>query len=105
MLFLQDDYGNIVIESNMPENYNVSINNTQRVLNGMSLTCRYYTDVNSYKYQLQEVLFHKDVLPNELLEKITSLLINLQIAASSLQHIRVRVTPYSWNATMYGTHM
>ena len=74
-----------------PENYTIS-NNTQRVLNGMNLTCRYYTDVNSYKYQLQEVLFHKDVLPNELLEKITSILINLQVAASSLQHIRVRIT-------------
>jgi len=59
----------------------------------MNKTCRsrYYTEVNSYKYQLQEVLFHKDVLPNELLEKITSLMINLQVAAKSLQHIRMSI--------------
>jgi len=75
----------------MPENYTISINNTQRVLNEMNKTCRYYTEVNSYKNQLQKVLFHKDVLSNELLQMITSLLINLQIAARSLQHIRVRV--------------
>jgi len=68
------------------------MNNTKRVLNEMNKTCRYYTEVNSYKYQLQEVLFHKDVLPNELLEKITSLIINLQIAANNLQHIRVSIT-------------
>ncbi|XP_065883786.1 uncharacterized protein [Dysidea avara] len=84
------DYGKIITDNNVPENYTIS-NNTQRVLNGMNSTCRYYTDVNSYKYQLQEVLFHKDVLPNELLEKITSLLINLQVAASSLQHFRMIV--------------
>ena len=89
--FQNKDYGKIITDNNAPENYTIS-NNTQRVLNGMNSTCRYYTDVNSYKYQLQEVLFHKDVLPNELLEKITSLLINLQVAASSLQHFRVRVT-------------
>jgi len=69
----------------------ISINNTQRVLNGMNKTCRYYTEVNSYKHQLQEVLFCKDVLPNELLEKITSLIINLQVAAKSLQQIRVSI--------------
>ncbi|XP_065885759.1 uncharacterized protein [Dysidea avara] len=83
----RDDYGKVIII--MENNYSMSINNTQRVLNGMSLTCRYYTDINSYKYQLQEVLLHKDVLTNELLEKITSLLINLQVAASSLQNIRM----------------
>ena len=58
---------------------------------GMNKTCRYCTEVSSYKYQLQEVLFHKDVLPNELLEKITSLIINLQVAAKSLQHIRLSI--------------
>jgi len=57
----------------------------------MNKTCKYYTDVNSYKYQLQEVLFHKDALANELLEKITSLIINLQVAAKSLQHIWVSI--------------
>ena len=95
--FQQDDYGKVIII--VENNYSMSINNTQRVLNGMSLTCRYYTDINSYKYQLQEVLLHKDVLPNA---KITSLLINLQVAASSLQNIRVRVTLYN---VMYGTHV
>jgi len=63
----------------------------QRVLKRMSKICRFYTEVNSYKYQLQEVLFNKDVLPDELLEKITSLLINLQVAAIKLQHIRVSI--------------
>jgi len=75
----------------MPENYTISINNTQHVLNGMNKTCRYYTVVNSFKHQLQEVLFHKDALPSELLEKITSLIINLQVAAKNLQHIWVSI--------------
>jgi len=65
-------------------------NNTERVLKRMSLSCRYYTQVNSYKYQLQEVLLRKEGLSDELLEKITLLLIKLQEAASSLQNIKVR---------------
>ena len=81
----------------MSENYTISINNTQRVLTGMNKTCRYYTEANSYKYQLQEVLLHKNVLlPNELLQMITSILINLQIAARSLQHIRVRIVQHNY---------
>ena len=84
------DYEKIMINNTIPENCTIC-NNTQRVLNGMNKTCRYYTEVNSYKCQLQEVLFHKDVLSNELLEKITSLIINLQVAAKSLQQIRVSI--------------
>ena len=76
-----------MIDNNMTENSNT---NTERVLNRMTLSCRYYTEVNSYKYKLQEVLFHKERLSDELLEKITLLLIKLQVAASSLQHIKVR---------------
>ena len=64
--------------------------NTERVLNRMTLSCKYYTEVNSYKHQLQKVLLHKEGLSDELLEKITLLLIKLQEAASSLQHIKVR---------------
>jgi len=87
--FQQRDYGKVIID--LKNNYTILVNNTLRVLNGMNKTCRYYTEVNSYKHQLQEVLFHNDVLPDELLEKITSLLINLQVAANSLQHVRVRI--------------
>ena len=76
-----------MIDNNMTEDSNT---NTEHVLKRMTLSCRYYTEVNSYKYKLQEVLFHKERLSDELLEKITLLLIKLQVAASSLQHIKVR---------------
>ena len=72
-----------MIDNNMTE----SFSNTERVLKTVTLSCRYYTELNSYKYWLQEVLLHKEGLSDELLEKITLLLIKLQAAASSLKHI------------------
>ena len=68
---------------------NVSVN---AVMNYFDKTCKTFTAVNSFKYQLQHYLFHDGNNANLLedtVQQLTSIIISLQAAARYLQEIAI----------------
>ena len=68
---------------------NVSI---KAVLEHFDKTCKTFTAVNAFKYQLQHYLFHDGnnaTLPEFVVQGLTSLIIGLQTAAKYLQEIAI----------------
>ena len=68
---------------------NVSI---KAVMEHFNKTCKTFTAVNAFKYQLQHYLFHDGnnaTLPEFVVQHLTQLIIGLQTAAKHLQEIAI----------------
>ena len=64
----------------------------KKVMNNFNKTCKTFTAVNAFKYQLQHYLFHdanNATLPEDPVQKLTSIIIGLQTTARYLQEIAI----------------
>jgi len=86
-VLLQEDYNKITITKPMVEN-----SNWMRTFSTMSKACQYYTEIMTFKQQMQHLMLLNDVIPSGYVEKVTLLMIDLQTAANKLQiYSRVRM--------------
>lgn len=88
---LQQDYGKVLDNSNGTENATF-VNQVMMVLDQIELskTCKFYTEVMTYKHKLSHYVFNNATLTSNYTTKLTLLMINLQTAAVKLQNIKVQ---------------
>ena len=74
-------------------------------------TCKTFTAVNAFKYQLQHYLFHDANNESlEVVQNITSIIIGLQAAAKFLQDIMINnvniaiIVPYVYHSSLITGH-
>ena len=71
------------------QNNSGSSRNYTEIVRSFDATCRRHIDTLAFKYQLQNMLFSENkILDNDIVLEISSLIVNLQMAAKKLQHIR-----------------
>jgi len=87
---LQTDYKKI-FDNYTFSNDTSNATNVRRALDilEMNKTCKFFTEIMTYKYRLQYHVFHNTNLPSEYIPKVTELTIYLQSAAMQLQQIKV----------------
>jgi len=87
---LQTDYEK-VFDNYSSSNDTSNATNVRRALAilEMNKTCKFFTEIMTYKHRLQYHIFHNTNLPSECITKLTELTIYLQSAAMQLQQIKV----------------
>jgi len=63
----------------------VENSNWMRAFSTMSKACQYYTEIMTFKQQMQHLMLLNDAIPSGYVEKVTLLMIDLQTAANKLQ--------------------